>query len=361
MSKCTFLSLLLLFLLSCSSTDNSTIDTTPADASLYFPPISDGIWETVSPSSLDWNEEALTDLKTFVRESKTKAFVILKNGRIVVEEYYGDTTLASKLPWYSAAKTLTASVVGIAQDQQFLNVTDKTSTYLGEGWTTMSLPEEKAITIKNQLSMTSGGDYNIPNLNCTTPDCLTYLSDAGTSWYYHNAFYLLLQDVISQATPSSFEDYFYTQLQDKIGMSGSWLKLGFANVYRSNARSMARFGLLQLNNGIWKDEKIIPEAYFGAMTSTSQPLNNAYGYLWWLNGKENYKLPGTTSTFSGKLIPTAPDDLFAGLGLDDQKVYIVPSEKLVVIRLGDASGDATLGPSGYDTELWSKIMEVIRN
>jgi CubicO group peptidase (beta-lactamase class C family) len=123
---------------------------------------------------------------------------------------------------------------------------------------------------------------------------------------------------------------------------------------------MARFGLLTLNEGNWEGNQLINSAYFTEMTTPSQDINEAYGYLWWLNGQDSYRLPGTTTTFTGKLIPTAPDDLIASLGKDDQKVYVLPSEGLVVIRLGDATEESLLGPSGFDTDLWEKIMAVIQ-
>jgi hypothetical protein len=94
------------------------------------------------------------------------------------------------------------------------------------------------------------------------------------------------------------------------------------------------------------------------MTNTSQQLNEAYGFLWWLNGKESYRLPQTTLEFQGKLIPNAPNDLISALGKDDQKLYIVPSQDLIVIRMGDDAGNAVPGPSGFDNELWGKLDEL---
>lgn len=330
------------------------------DATLYFPPLDASLeWETISPSELDWNETALNDLNTYLQETNTNAFIILKNGRIVFENYYNDTDVTSNLRWYSAAKTLTATTVGIAQEQGFLSITDPSATYLGEQWTAMTIVQENAITVRNQLTMTSGGDFTVSNLNCTDPECLTYSADAGTNWYYHNGFYTLLDGVVTEATGTEFTEYFEEHLQSQIGMSGFWFPLGFNNFYLSTGRDMARFGLLNLNNGNWDGNQIINTSFFTEMTTPSQDLNNAYGYLWWLNGQEDFKLPGGTDTFSGSLIPTAPDDLITGLGLNDQKLYVVPSKQLVVIRLGDASGESFLEPSGYDTALWEKIMEII--
>ncbi len=367
-------SMLLMLMLSCScSNDTINYENTDQDNTddvgdtdgigmtdlLYFPPTDSDSWETASPESLGWNQTALSNLDGYLQETDTKAFIILKDGRIIIENYYQDTNRLTNHRWNSAAKTLTASAVGIAQEEGLLNINNATSDYLGSGWTAMTSGQEVAITIKNQLTMTTGGDYTIDNINCTDPDCLVYLNSAGTEWYYHNAFYTLLQEVVSTAVSVNFDDYFETELASQIGMNGFWLPLGYFRLYYSDARSMARFGLLNLNRGNWDGTQIIDEAFHTEMTTSSQDLNKSYGYLWWLNGQEGHRLPGLTTTFSGKLIPTAPDDLIAGLGKDDQKVYAVPSEGLVVIRLGDDAGDATYGPSGFDTRLWEMIMEVV--
>jgi len=122
---------------------------------------------------------------------------------------------------------------------------------------------------------------------------------------------------------------------------------------------MARFGLLMHNKGVWNGSTIVSESYFNEMTNKSQDINKSYGYLWWLNGKEN--VVGTTSTegLPGPLVPNAPNDMIAALGANDQKIYVVPSKELVVIRCGETAGEMQLGPSSFDNELWSKINAVI--
>ncbi len=355
-----YLYITLLLCIACNNSDDTRTDSSNTDVdAVYFPPIDGSSWNTISPGSLGWNENDLNELDTFLENSNTKAFIILKNGRIVLENYYQASDVTTLHRWNSAAKTLTASTIGIAQDQGYLTINHSTQDYLGDGWTTMTSEQEAAITVKNQLSMTTGGDYTLSNSNCTDPQCLRFYTDPGTNWYYHNAFYTLLQQVVTEATSIDFKNYFDSEIQSKIGMNGFWFDLGYFRLFSSNARDMARFGLLSLNRGNWDGEQLIPASFFTEMTTPSQSLNKAYGYLWWLNGQADFKLPSSTNTFSGKLIPTAPDDLIAGLGKDDQKMYVLPSEQLVIIRLGDATGSDVEGPSGYDTELWSKIMEVI--
>ena len=352
--------------LSCSNNPDESVTILKDDRQVpikpknfYFPPNDSSEWETVSFSELGWNETAAENLKIFLTEKNTESFIVLKDGKIALEYYFNEGNVNKNHSWNSAAKTLVAFTVGIAQQQNYLNIDDKTSKYLGEGWTSMTTEQENRITIKNQLSMTSGGNYTNVNLNCKEPDCLKYNANAGTEWYYYNAYYQLLKDVTTAAVPTDFDDFFAAELKEKIGMDGFWLDYQDNNIFLSTARSMARFGLLNLNKGNWDGNQILNEAYFNEMTNTSQNLNEAYGYLWWLNGKDSYKLPLTTTVFQGKLITNAPNDLIAGLGKFDQKLYVVPSKGLVIVRMGDGAANIVPGPSGFDNELWEKINEMI--
>ena len=193
-----------------------------------------------------------------------------------------------------------------------------------------------------------------------SPTNLQYITDAGNRWAYHNV-YVKLQDVVEQTTGQSWNNYFNTKLRDKIGMSpsglwytGTGVNLGL-KIYFSNTRSMARFGLLALNKGNWNGQQIVNKTYFDQATTTSQNLNQAYGFLWWINGKSSYRLPQTQLLFNGSLIATAPNDMYCALGKDDQKIYVIPSKKMVVIRMGDAADSENLALSNFDETLWTKI------
>jgi CubicO group peptidase (beta-lactamase class C family) len=142
-------------------------------------------------------------------------------------------------------------------------------------------------------------------------------------------------------------------------MTGNWFQLGALSVYASTTRSMARFGLLIYAKGKWENTQIISEAFLNEATNTSQNINQAYGYLWWLNGKSSFHLPQSQLQFNGELIPNAPPDMYAALGKNDQKIYVVPSKKLVVIRMGDAADGENFALSTFDNDLWGKINAVI--
>lgn len=325
-------------------------------AQLYFPLITGNTWETVSAQSLGWNTARLDSLHDLLERKNTKAFIVLKNGRIVIEDYFGSFTQDSAWYWASAGKSLTGFLTGMAQDQGIVNINDSVSKHLGSGWSSCTPDKEGLITIKHQLSMTTGLDYQVPDLDCTDSSCLKYKADAGSFWYYHNAPYHLIHDVIAAASNKTFQQFTTQNLSVKTGISGLWID----HVFYSKPRSMARFGLLMLNKGIWANDTILKsEVYYNEMTNTSQPHNQAYGYLWWLNGKSSFKLPGTTLTFQGKICPPAPDGLLMALGKNDQKIYVWPERDIVVIRMGEDADGGGLVPIAFDTTLWNELNKLM--
>jgi CubicO group peptidase (beta-lactamase class C family) len=344
--------LTVLFFSACNNDSDSQ-----AQERTYFPPIGSNTWENTVPASLGWNIGQIEPLLTFLEQKNTKAFIILYNGKIVMEHYFNGHQLQSNWYWASAGKTLTAAVTGIAMQEGFIDINQPVSSYLGT-WTSLPAAKELNITSRHLLSMSSGiSDVNPEQ--CVTPECLTYLADAGSRWAYHNV-YVKLQDVVAASTGVSFQNYFNTKLRDKIGMNGTWLTLNNQRVYWSSARSMARFGLLMLNRGKWENQVIVNNTFCQQATNTSQNFNPAYGYFWWLNGKSNYMLPQTQWQFAGSLIPTAPSDMIMALGKNDQKIYIVPSRKLVIIRMGEAADEQNFSVSAFDNNLWQKLNAVIR-
>jgi CubicO group peptidase (beta-lactamase class C family) len=340
---------------SCSNTDNP-IDVDPADEALYFPPINSDTWETKSISDLGWNQSQLQPLLTYLEEKHTKGFIILYNGKLVIESYFNGHSATSPWYWASAGKTLTSTVSGIAQDEGLININNKVSDYLGTGWTSATLEKENLITCKNLLSMNSGLDDTTGD--DVSPTNLKYKADAGTRWAYHNV-YVKMQDVVTAASNKTWNNYFNTKLRDKLGMSGTWIDLDNLSVYWSNTRSMARFGLLIQAKGMWENTKIVSESFLNDASNTSQSINQAYGYLWWLNGKSSYHLPQSQLQFNGSLIPNAPSDMFAALGKNDQKIYVVPSKKLVIVRMGEVADGSNFALSDFDDSLWAKINALI--
>ena len=331
----------------------------PTPETMYFPPLTGSTWETVSPLSLQWNIAGEQDLFNYLEDKGTKSFIILKKGRIVYEKYFNGQTASDNWLWFSAAKTLTATTIGVAQQEGLMDIHNKSSDYLGVGWTSMTTAQEDAITIKHQLSMSSGLDETI-DWGCYDPSCFVYKAAPDTRWAYHQGAYTILQEAVTNATGQSFESYFADKIRNPIGMEGDWFVFNDYHLYRSTARSMARFGLLILNEGTWDGNSILTDSnYFNEMTNTSQDMNKSYGYLWWLNGKASSMTVGEQTVYPGYLVPNAPADMYCALGYEDQKIYVVPSQELVIIRMGNDAGGSNLAGSGFDNVLWGKINAVI--
>lgn len=356
--KISIYAFLLLMFVGCSSSssdDDNNSNPNP-ESEIYFPAIDSDVWDSILPSEIGWDVTQIQPLVDFLEDKNTKGFIMLYDGKIVVEEYMNGHNINSPWYWASAGKTLSATTAGIAEDEGFLNIDNKVSDYLGIGWTSTTIYQENLITCKHLLTMTSGLDDSLGD--DVTPENLHYVANAGSRWAYHNV-YVKIQDVVASATGDTWNNYFNTKLKNRIGMTGSWVNLGAQKVYWSNTRSMARFGLMIYANGKWDNQQIISGTYLNEATNTSQNINLAYGYLWWLNGKTSYHLPTTQVEFLGELIPNAPADMFVGLGKNDQKLYVVPSKKLVVIRMGETADGDNFGLSTFDNDLWELINIVI--
>ena len=115
---------------------------------------------------------------------------------------------------------------------------------------------------------------------------------------------------------------------------------------------MVKLGQLVLDGGKVGERQVISKAQLDALFKRTA-TNPAYGHLWWLNGSSFTLRPGNPARREDKpLIPAAPADLVAALGAQGRKVYVVPSRKLVIVRMGQNPTD-----TGFDNALWTLIMK----
>lgn len=324
---------------------------------LYFPPTNSNEWETTTVESLQWSQSEIDGLITYLDQEDSKALIILKEGRIVIEHYFDSFAQDSLWPWFSAGKSLQATLVGIAQKEGLISINNPSLDYLGTGWSSLSAEKESLITVKDHLTMTTGLDERF-TFAATTKALLRYREDAGTRWVYHNAPYNLVSDMLEIVTGKTLNSYTNEVIENPIGMEGFWLPSGFNTFYLSTARDMARFGLLTLNKGIWDQTSVFDdELYYDAMLKPSQSLNPSYGYLWWLNGQESYIAPDSPESFVGAMAPDAPEDLVLAAGSQGQFISIVPSEDLILIRIGNST-DSSLAPINFHNEIWKRMQKI---
>ena len=144
----------------------------------YFPENGQN-WETTNFAEAGWCSDSLDALIDFLDQEDTKAFIVLHDGKIIVEHYFDTFTADSLWYWASAGKTLTSAMVGIAEQDFNLNLQASTSTYLGQGWTSLTQQQEDAITVWNQLTMTTGLNDAVFDDDCTLPACLEFKGIKG--------------------------------------------------------------------------------------------------------------------------------------------------------------------------------------
>ncbi|MFH1531017.1 MAG: serine hydrolase domain-containing protein [Pseudomonadota bacterium] len=316
----------------------------PDSEDWYFPPIDpeDDTWETIPPEALGWDASKLQDLLEYLEKHETTAFVVLYKGRILVEQYWQGWDPHTTAKVFSVSKSVVAFLIGRAQAQGLLDIDGYVSSYV-EDWSPALRIFKSKVTIRHLLTMTSGLTL-----------ALTFDAQVGTVWKYNTNAFKVLIAVLEAVTGADIDDHSATTLYAPTGMrDSSWQQ----DKLSCSARDMARFGLMILAGGQWDGQVLLEDPdYFAAMLDSSQDLNPAYGYLWWLNGKDSWLLPDDTAG-TGPIIPSAPADLVSAQGFGDKKIYVVPSMHLVLVRHGDAAGETSEESlSGFDDTLWQLLM-----
>lgn len=357
----------LLVFLGCWLFFNNQILKAQSASGLYFPPhpTASTDWEKLKSSDLNWDQAALQQLLEWLPTQDTRAFLVLKDGKIVVEEYWGAKLTGtggmdqnSYWYWDAAGNAITVGLMGIAQQEKLLSIKDRSQKHLDGGWTSMPVAKEKNIRLVHHLSYTTGINDQVKNLFDFTPKSLNYQADAGQRWAYHPATFLLLEQVIQKVTGKEQEAYFKEKIGDPIGMKGFWQKAGQSQSFYSDARSFGRFGLLMLAKGYWAGEQIWEDVYTNEMVQASQKSNKSFGYNFWINGQESYQLPGNPRVYSGSFIPSGPADMYMAVGKNGQLLMMIPSKNLVIVRMGGAPGDLPV-PYLLIRQFWDRMSLVL--
>ena len=297
----------------------------------------------------------------------------MRGGRIVTEQYWQSWTPETAQPIFSASKSVTATLVGMAMEEGKLKGIEQSASAFVPAW--KGTPKE-AITIRHMLTMTSGIKVGavraVPDVDAFEETVALPLEHKpGEHWAYNTPVYRMLLRLLETATGESINQYTARKFAPLALQQAGWDCAPAPNNktncswYRSSLRDMSKFGLLILRNGKWEDRQLVSAKFVKAATNTSQKLNEAYGYLWWLNGKPSFKLAGGRAG-QGMIWPDCPPDAFGALGAQDKKIYVVPSLDLVVSRHGPAAGVArTAGEEGggrtsFDNELLGRICRAVK-
>jgi CubicO group peptidase (beta-lactamase class C family) len=318
-------------------------------------------WPTATPAAEGIDAAGLASAGAIADADGSFCLLVIRHGHLVYENYWNGSSEATTNPSWSLAKSYTGTLVGIALDRGDIHdITDGVATYVPEWAGTPNA----AITIKDLLSMTSGLSWNVFEDYVTFATLTSNQTDyavaqsvsntPGTTWTYDNAAVQVFERVFENATGMQLDQYAETYLWSRIGMtSAHWAHdasgsvTAYANVL-ATCRDHARLGYLFLHEGSWAGQEVVSSAYVAATITPSQTMNEAYGYLWWLNAGTPAE-DAMMQPWPGLMVPFAPTDLFAARGFGNQFIDVIPSLDLIVVRFGqdplghDADGGEVLG------------------
>ena len=370
---------------SCSSDETAPPDggpsTPPAEGAQTPVAIPGADWETVDPAAAGFDPAKLEEIAATAEQGKSNCLVVVRDGKIAGEWYFNGTDQHSAQEVFSVTKSITSTLVGIAQADGDLSITDSASTWIDE-W--RGTPSE-AVTVRNLLSNDSGrqwsmaidyGDLVQAADRTAFAVGLSQEHPPGQVWAYNNSAIQTLEQVLQEATGQEVAAFAEERLFGPLGMADTEMTTdaaGNTSTFfgaKSTCRDMARFGLLTLNEGRWGDEQIVPAEWVEEATGApSTELNAAYGYLWWLNHEgivgsplaaSDLSAAADPSTRRGRLVPGAPEDMFWAIGLGNQIVQVDPGSRTVVVRLG--SGELrpqppTFGPAEASTVVTQALVD----
>ena len=304
------------------------------------------------PADLDWNDKER-------RGTRTDGVVIVYQGQVLWERYdHGYDRDTKHLAW-SATKSFTNALAGVAVRDGVLAVGDSICDHLD------ALPEASCqVTVGQLLSFQSGFDWleTYEGYSPTASSVLAMLygeghadmarfvaghplRDApGTSYMYSSGDTNVVAAVLAKVlSPTYGERYPWPALLEPIGMEATWERdaagtyVGSSYLY-ATPRHLARFGQLLLHDGCWDGERVLPEGWVTWSTEVSEGLRakalhrspgDVQGRQFWLNR------PVPEAGQAEPPWPNVPEDLFAARGHWKQSINVYPSHDLVVVRTGD--------------------------
>jgi len=304
-------------------------------------------WTVSTPEEHGMDSAVLSGARDYAAGSgrHTQGVVVIRHNVIVAEWYFGGADADTPAVSWSVAKSFASALIGIAIGAGKIAGVDRPLTDYYPEWAGTDKAE---ITLRHVLSMTSGLDWNegyegdasdsdVMRMLFIESDQLAYAAgrelahEPGTYWYYSSGDAMLLSGVLERATGIRASAFAEEVLFSQIGMKNlTWDsdQAGHTLTYcciNTPSRQFARFGLLYLRQGRWEDRQVVPAEWVQESTRPSQELYTGYGYQWWLYDPDD---PNWADT------PGFPKDLFLAWGHHSQKIIVVPSLDLVVVRNG---------------------------
>ena len=303
----------------------------------------DNDWAEGKPDEYGMDGKILDQADAYIKDNYPNIYslVVIKDGVLVYEKYYKDKGRDDHVHVFSVTKSVISSLVGIALREKYLSGLDqKLADFYPEYYADIKEAEKKEISLKNALTMTAGfepADKDIVKW-ITSEDWFAYtlnepmIGSPGKEFNYDTGLSHLLSGVLTKATKMSTLDFAKKFLFEPMGIKN--LRWGTDNkgyyggghLLELTPRDMAKFGYLYLKEGNWKGSQLVPADWVKESTSTqiSFDENSGYGYLWWLNEKEDAKSKKKLSIYSavghgGQRIDVVPElDMVAVITADDR-------------------------------------------
>ena len=332
------------FLAACSSDDGSNDKTTEpgpdAGPLSYQWPTDD--WTVSTPEAHGMDPAILEGARNyaFLPEKNTQSVIVIRGGEIVAEWYADGKDEGSWAAAWSSAKSFASTLIGFAIEDGLIESVDVSMAEFYPEW---KGTEHETITLKNVLQMQSGLEWNetyfigsdmfemfsakdelaVAKDRQPKKDGLIPLWPPGSKFAYSSADTMLLTGAVEVVTGKSAVEYAREKLFEPIGMStAQWWQDGVGSTLGyccidAPAREFAKFGLLFLRNGEWDGQQLISSGWVSDAVKSSESYKG-YGYQWW-----------NTETDPDDGMPA---DWFSAQGLDYQRIHVIPSLDLVVLR-----------------------------
>lgn len=338
-------------------------------------------WSRGEAEELGFDPAALEAVAARAEEAGSNCLVVVRDGEIAGEWYWNGTDASTPQEVFSVTKSITSTLVGIAEAEGHLDIDDPAAEYI-DAWA--GTPSE-AVTVRNLLSNDSGRQWSAAIDYGQLPgqvDMDTFATglgqDAppGETWAYNNAAIQTLDVVVREATGEDTHAYAADRLFAPVGMDDSEMTTDASGNTRtfmglqSTCEDLARFGYLFLRGGEWDGTQVVPGDWVeAAVGQPSQELTSAYGFLWWLNRPGRMADPaqatgagegGDDGDEQSQMVPGAPEDMFFALGLGDQIVAVDPGSETVVVRLGPfgvPEGAEPFGPGDAASVVTEALVE----
>jgi len=282
-------------------------------------------------------EKLNTALDAAFETGNTRSIIVAYDTLAFTEKYAEGFTKDTKILGWSMSKSIANAMLGVLSRDGYIDINQSAPI---EEWQN---DERKNITTRSLLNMTSGLHWDEDYGDISEATIMLYERSnhaqfaidqkadysPDSTWYYSSGNSNILTEIVKRKINNNeaYWQFPYQEIFYKISMFNTLMEtdasgnfVGSSYTY-ATSRDWARFGLLYLNEGIWFGDTILSPDWVN-FTHTSAPNSNGnYGAQFWLNE-------------SGRELPDAPKDIYFADGYQGQRVYIIPSKRLVIVRMG---------------------------